>query len=189
MPFYAIVLVMNLNTYIAYSISPQLQRIIFSLVFVTTTVLPVLTAFILLQKGMIRSFEMESIAERRIPFICTAIFYLICYYLLVRLPVPRMLSLMVLGATISIFIAWLMSFKWKVSIHMIGIGGLTGMLFGLSQILNAHLITMILTALFISGLLGSARLILGAHSQGQIYTGFAIGLFTEWWIISWFSSF
>lgn len=189
MPFYAIVLLMNMNTYIAYSISPQLQRIILSLVFVTTTVLPVITVLILLQKGMIRSMEMKSIAERRIPFITTAFFYLVCYYLLLRMPVPRMLSLMVLGATISIFIAWLLSFRWKVSIHMIGIGGIAGMLLGLSQILNAGLILTILGAIIVSGMLGSARLYLGAHSQAQIYTGFGIGLFTEWWIISWFTTF
>ena len=189
MPFYSVVLIMNLNTYIAYSISPQLQRIIISLVFVTTTVLPVLTALILLQKRFIRSLEMETIGERRIPFISTAFYYLMCYYLLLRLPVPRMLSLMVLGATIAIFIAWVISFRWKVSIHMIGIGGITGMLFGLSQVLNAGLIDMILGAVLISGLLGTARLYLGAHSQSQIYSGFAIGLFTEWWIITWFSAF
>jgi hypothetical protein len=189
MPFYAVVLVMNLNTYIAYSISPQLQRIILGLVFVTTTVMPVLTAIMLLQKGMIRSLEMENISERRIPFISTAFFYMICYYLLLQLPVPRMLSLIVLGATITIFIAWLLSFRWKVSIHMIGIGGLAGLLFGLSQVLNAGLVTMIIGAIFVSGMLGSARLFLGAHTPVQIYAGFGIGLVTEWWIITRFSSF
>jgi hypothetical protein len=188
MPFYAVVLLMNINTYIAYSISPQLQRIILSLVFVTTGVLPVLTAFMLLQKGMIRSLEMESISERRLPVISSAVFYMLCYFLLLRLPVPRMLSLMVLGATITIFIAWFLSFRWKVSIHMIGIGGLAGMLFGLSQVLNAGLLTILLATIFISGLLGTARLILGAHTPAQIYAGFGIGLFTEWFIIRWFSS-
>ena len=90
MPFFAIVLVMNLNTYIAYSISPQVQRIIISLVFITTGALPVLVSLILLQKGMIRSLEMDTVAERRIPFITTAVFYLICFFLLKQLPVPRL---------------------------------------------------------------------------------------------------
>jgi len=187
MPFYAVALVMSLNTYIAYSISPQLQRIIITLVFVTTGLLPILTALFLLQKGMIRSLEMNSIEERRIPFISTAVLYLICYYLLNKLPVPRMLGLMVLGATISIFLAWLLSFRWKISIHMIGIGGLTGMLFGVSQVLNAELIMIILATILIAGMLGTARLLLGAHSPSQVYTGFFLGLFTEWWIITWFS--
>ncbi len=188
MPFFAVVLVMNLNTYIAYSISPQVQRIIITLVFITTGAIPVLIAILLLQKGLIKSLEMETIDERRIPFISTAILYMICFYLLKQLPVPRILSLMVLGATITIFIAWLLSFRWKVSIHMIGIGGLTGMLFGLSQILNANLVMMVTVTVFISGLLGTARLILGAHSPKQIYVGFLIGFFTEWGVLTWFSS-
>ena len=188
MPFYAIVLVMNLNTYIAYSLSPQLQSIIITLVFVTTGTLPVITAILLLQKGMIKSLEMENVEERRIPFISTALFYIICYYLMSRLPVPRLLGLMVLGAAITILIAWLLSYRWKVSIHMIGIGGLTGVLFGLSQVLNTELIFIIITIIFISGMLGTARLLVGAHTPAQIYTGYAIGLFTEWWIITFFSA-
>jgi hypothetical protein len=187
MPFYAIVLVMKLNTYIAFSISPHVQNIIISLVFITTGALPVLTAFILLQKGMIRSFEMQTINERRIPFITTAVYYIMCFYLLQQLPIPRMLSLMVLGATITIFIAWVLSFTWKVSIHMIGIGGLVGMLFAIGQILNTNLLIIILITIITSGLLGTARLELGAHTPKQIYTGFLIGLFIEWGVIGWFS--
>lgn len=188
MPFFAVVLVVNLNTYIAYSISPQVQRIIITLVFITTGVLPVLTAILLLQKGIIKSLEMETIAERRLPFISTAIFYMVCFYLLKQLPVPRLLSLMVLGATITIFIAWVLSYKWKVSVHMIGIGGFAGMMFGLSQVLNADLLLMIIGAILISGLLGTARLVMEAHTPKQIYFGFLIGFFTEWWVIYYFSS-
>lgn len=99
-----------------------------------------------------------------------------------------MLSLMVLGATITIFVAWMLSFRWKVSIHMIGIGGLTGMLFGLSKILNADLLTIIIITILFSGLLGTSRIILGAHSPKQVYVGFLIGFLTEWLVIMWFSN-
>lgn len=188
MPFYAALLVMNLNSYIAYSISPQVQRIIVSLVFITTCILPVLTALILLQKGMIRSLEMESLSERKIPFVTTAFFYCICFYLLNQLPVPRILSLMVLGATITIVIAWLFSFFWKISIHMIGIGGFAGILLGLSQVLNASLSGILLLSIIVAGLLGTARLTLGAHSPKQVYVGFLLGLSTEWIAITWLTS-
>lgn len=184
MPFYAVLLVMNLNTYISYSISPQVQRIIVSLVFVTTGIMPVITALLLLQKGLIRSLEMENIEERRIPFLTTGVYYLTCYYLLQQLPIPRLLSLMVLGATLTILIAWLLSFRWKVSIHMIGIGGFTGMLIAITQVLGAPLLLVIIISVLIAGLLGTARLIMNAHSPSQVYTGFGIGLLTEWWLIT-----
>jgi hypothetical protein len=184
MPFYAVFLVMNLNTYIAYSVSPQVQRIIISLVFITTGVMPVITALLLLQKGMIRSMEMENIEERRIPFLTTGVYYTACYYLLLQLPVPRIIGLMVLGATVTILIAWLLSFRWKVSIHMIGIGGFAGMLIAVTQVLGAPLLPMIIFTVLTAGLLGSSRLVLNAHTPSQIYTGFLIGLFTEWWLIT-----
>lgn len=188
MPFYAVALIMNINTYIAYSISPQVQRIIISLVFIITGALPVLTSLLLLQKGMIRSLEMETITERRIPFVTTCVYYLICYYLLQQLPVPRILGFMVLGAAGTILIAWLISFKWKVSIHMIGAGGFTGMLFALSQVLAAPVLMFVLAAILISGMIGYARLTLQAHTPSQVYTGFIIGFFTEWWVISFLAS-
>lgn len=184
MPFYAVFLVMNINTYIAYSISPHVQRIIIALVFITTGVMPVITALLLLQKGMIRSMEMENIEERRIPFMTTGVYYLSCYYLLQQLPIPRILGLMVLGAAITIIIAWLLSFRWKVSIHMIGIGGFTGMLIAITQILGAPILSVIIISILIAGLLGSSRLVLNAHTPLQVYTGFMIGLFTEWWLIT-----
>ena len=188
MPLYSVLLVMQLNTYISYSVSPQLQRIIFLLVFITTAAFPVLTAMILLQKGMIRSFEMSTVVERRIPFLMAAICYFVCYYLLLRLPVPRMLCLMVLGAAITVSIAWLLSYRWKVSIHMIGIGGMTGLLFGLSQVLNAGLEVLIMLVILVSGLLGTARMQLGAHTPAQIYAGYGIGFIIEWMILRWFAS-
>ena len=175
MPFYAVFIIMQLNSYISYSISPQVQKIIISLVFITTCALPVVTALILLQKGYIKSLEMETLNERKIPFLTTALFYFMCYYLLHQLPVPRILGLMVMGAAMTIVAAWLLSFKWKVSIHMIGIGGFTGMLLGLSQVLNAGGTEIILTSILISGFLGSARLLLKAHTSQEVYAGYAMG--------------
>lgn len=187
LPFYAVALVMNLNTYIAYSVSPQAQSIVLSLVFFTTAVLPVITAIVLLQKGFIRSLEMDTLGERRFPFLTTGVYYLLCYFLLQRMPVPRLLSIMVLGAAIAIFIAWLLSYNWKISIHMIGMGGLTGILYSLARILNADILPVILLVILVSGVLGSARLQVGTHSHAQVFAGFVTGFICEWIVLSWFA--
>jgi membrane-associated phospholipid phosphatase len=67
---------------------------------------------------------------------------------------------------------------------MIGIGGFTGMLIAISQILGAPILSIIIISILIAGLLGSSRLVLNAHTPLQVYTGFLIGLFTEWWLIT-----
>jgi membrane-associated phospholipid phosphatase len=184
MPFYTVLLILNLNTYLSFSTSPALQRIVLLVVFVTTLAFPLLTALIYLKKGTIRSLEMETAAERRLPFMTSAIYYLICFFLIDKLPVSRLLGAMVLAASVTIVIAWVLSYRYKVSIHMIGIGGLTGVLFALSGLLSADLTIPIIISFLIAGLLGTARLTLGAHSPSQIYSGFLIGFFTEWLLIT-----
>jgi hypothetical protein len=184
MPFYTVLLVLNLNTYLAFSISQPLQRIVLLVVFVTTLAFPLLTALIYLRKGTIRSLEMETTAERRLPFLTSAIYYLLCFFLLDKLPVSRMLGAMVLAASVTIVVAWVLSYSYKVSIHMIGIGGLTGVLFAMARMLSADLTVPILICFLIAGFLGTARLTLGAHSPSQIYSGFLIGFLTEWLLMT-----
>lgn len=183
MPFYAVALLFHFNAYLTYTISPVVQRIIFIIVFLTTFIMPVITAYYLLQRGSIRSFEMENPAERTIPFITTAAYYFICFLLLRQLPVPKIFSTMVLGACISIVFAFFINKAWKISIHMIGIGGIIGCLYALSQILLAYLLAPIIISVFLAGLLGSARLSKDAHSPAQVYAGFVLGFLVEWVLI------
>lgn len=185
MPFYAILLIFNLNTYLSYSITPPLQKIIYIVIFITTFVMPVLFAMFLVQKGMIKSLEMERKEERRIPFITTIFFYLICYLLLKQLSdrIPGFIPLIILGGAIVISAAFFISLKWKISVHMMGIGGLTGILWGLSEVLFISFKTVFILLIILSGLTGTARLISGTHTQMQIYSGFIIGFVLEWFVI------
>lgn len=184
MPFYTVLLLFNINTYLSFSISPQLQQVILMVVFMTTLVFPLISSVLLLQKGTIRSLEMESKEERRIPFLFAGVCYLVCFYLIYRLPVARVLSVMILAASVTILLAWLLSYRYKISIHMIGIGGLTGVMYSVARLFSADLTILITLCFLLSGLLGTARLTLGAHSHSQIYTGFLTGFLTEWFIVT-----
>ena len=180
MPFYAVLLVLNINTYLAFSISTYVQQLVITVVFVTTAALPVVTSVFLLQQGSIQSLEMESPKERRIPFVTAGLYFVLGYYLLLLMPVPRIIPNMVLGAALSIFISWLINFKWKISIHMVGVGGLIGILVGISIRLGADLLIPIFVSVLLAGLLGSARMRLGAHTESQVYAGLMLGLTIEW---------
>jgi hypothetical protein len=46
--------------------------------------------------------------------------------------------------------------------------------------LGADLLIPILASVFLAGLLGSARMRLGAHTEPQVYAGLILGLSTEW---------
>jgi hypothetical protein len=123
---------------------------------------------------------METKEERLVPFAANAALLMISYYLLEKLQLPGVYSSLLLGAAISVLLALLINSKWKISIHMIGIGGMTGILFGLSTFLFIDLRLPMVFSLIVAGLLATARLSLNAHSPAQLYAGFGLGFFCEY---------
>jgi len=187
MPFYSMLLIFNLPAYISYSISPQLQRIIFIVVFITTFVMPVLFTMFLVQKKIVASLELEKKEERKLPFIATAFFYFIAYYLLKMLPVPPFFPFVILGAALVIITGFFINLKWKVSVHTMGIGGVLGLTWGLSEILYIPVTIPFILLVLLSGVIGTARLIRGTHTQMQIYAGFFIGFIIELTVMEFYS--
>ena len=179
MPFYAMLLIFNLPTYISYSVPSKLKQIIFAVVFITTFVMPVLFTMFLVQKKIVSSLELEKKEERKLPFIATAFFYLITFYLVRLLPVPGFFPLAILGAALVIIVGFFISLRWKISVHTMGVGGLLGLMWGLSEILYVQVTILFILVILLSGVIGTARLIRGSHTQMQIYAGLIIGFAIE----------
>ena len=83
-----------------------------------------------------------------------------------------------LAATITVFLVFLiyLLLKWKVSAHMAGIGGVIGAIIAFSLKLSTNMILALILFVIAAGILGYARIKLKAHTPGQVYTGFFIGL-------------
>ena len=71
----------------------------------------------------------------------------------------------------------LITLGWKISAHMVGIGGLVGVVFGLMLIHGAQAPILLGVLFLLVGALGTARLIVTDHSPAQIYIGGLLGLF------------
>jgi len=127
------------------------------------------------QFGVIKSLEMESNRERIIPLTFTIIPYLLSVYFLVKLPIPSVISAFMIGASLVVAFCLITSIWWKVSIHLVGIGGLVGFLVAFSIMLYIDIFIYLLIAILISGVLAAARLNLKAHNPLQVYIGFISG--------------
>ena len=132
MPTLAMWLILNSDLYFIQFIPRDFKLTIYGLTFAFTCFMPVLNAIFLLKNGFIKSFQMETKEERRIPFITTAILYFSAYYLIHHDSIPMVIKLVLLGATLSVILGLVVNFFWKISAHMIGIGGLTGAMIGIS---------------------------------------------------------
>lgn len=174
-PTYTTLLLFNLNSYIAFQIPYQAKLLILGMIVITTFFFPVLFILIMKRRGMIKSLHMENREERLYPFIITAIFYFLTYQMIRQLQISDVYKLFTLGSAILILISMVVNFFMKISIHMVGIGGMLGALIGLSLHINLNMIYSIILIIFVSGVIGYSRLKLNAHKPIQIYTGFLSG--------------
>lgn len=186
-PTYIFLILLNSDTYLAFRIPEQLQWLLLGFVFVITFVFPSLSSYIMLKKGMIRSLEMETAKERFAPYMITAIYFFACYFMLKKMHLSAPLYNVQLGAAVSVLMAALINYKWKISAHMTAIGGLAGVFFTLSLVLPDNFSSQFLVTILIAGVLGSARLISGTHTHPQLYVGFGVGFLCEWVTLIYFS--
>lgn len=175
MPTLGVFLIFQAGTHL--SLLPlDAKRIIYLTVFISTFIMPVSILPLFLQLKVIKSFQMETAKERRIPVFVTGIFYFLGYLLLKKMGVPSVLGNFVLASLMAVFIAVGITIYWKISMHMIAIGGLTGVMLAIALRFNIDLTFYLSLLILVSGIIASARLHLGAHNQTQIYAGYVLGL-------------
>ena len=179
MPIYGTLLVFYSNLDSFFVMPMVLKLFILLMISISTILMPVSGSLIMLKNGYIKSLMLSEREERRLPLLLTSIFYLLNFYLLNKLALTPSLKIFLLGSCIGIVLTMLISFFWKISTHMIGIGGLVGLLIGLSLRMESNLYQLIIIGLLISGIISFARLKLNTHTAAQVYLGFLLGVSSE----------
>ena len=178
MPLLGTWLLLHADTYLSYALQPRMQFFLYLVVFTSTWLVPVTLTWMLLQRGMISSLELKDRHERHLPYLLTLASYGASVYLLFPLPVPRLFVLMLIGASLTILLSFLINLRWKISVHMIGIGGLTGLLYGYALYFHLDLLPALLLLVMVAGCIGTARLYRKSHSPAQVYAGYLTGFGT-----------
>ncbi len=177
MPSFGVLLMFNNSSYMSL-MSMKGQLFILTIVFLSTFAIPMLFLPWLLRKGFIRSIQMHNHVERFYPLLLTFVSFLFAFFVLQRLylPISQYILKYILGATVIVFLCMVISTRWKISIHMAGIGGATGAILSLVFLLEANFFYHLILMIFLSGLLGFARLKQQAHSSLQVYGGYLLGI-------------
>jgi len=110
-----------------------------------------------------------------IPLALAIISYSLGFYLLMKLPGTNIFARLQLAGIISLTLLLIISYWWKISLHMAGIGGLCALIFTFSIRFSTSLRTMFMMAILAAGFLAFSRLKLEVHKPTQIYVGFLLG--------------
>ena len=180
MPLYAFGLLIYTNPYINMMITETSKYFTLGILLVFTIILPILTSVLFKLFGLIDSLYMKTAKERRWPFLLTLIWYYMGIQLLTRIYVPQSFLLLMIGATSIVGVALVITSRWKISIHMLGIGGVIGAIIGISQRFQFDHSILLIALILFAGLIGYSRLKTNSHNFRQVYTGFIIGIAVEW---------
>lgn len=145
---------------------------------------PLFSVLLMKWLGFIDSIEMKDKKERFIPMIAIATFLLWAYFMFrpgtnTLTSSDPLLGNMLLGCVVAIFIAFPFYSVLKVSFHTIGMGGLAGMLFNMMPYTDFNTIGILISAILVAGFVGAARLYLNAHTEREVYYGYVIGFFGQ----------
>ena len=170
-----ILLLLNASSYYSLIIPFKGKLLLTAIIFLTTILLPLFTSFLFYRIKLIRSFFPDSREERIYFLLNIAIFYYLSYYLLKGMHLSPVFSYYMLGSTILVIAAILISFFHRISLHMIGVGGMAGALLGMAG--NVSQMTIIALFLILcAGLTGSARVKINIQNPSGVYSGFMVGL-------------
>src|SRR4026208_1183224 len=88
-----------------------------TILLVNTILIPGIATFYLARKKTISSLHLHEKNERRIPFLITATSHVVACYMIRIFFMPKYFYLVLLGAAAASFIALIVNYKWKISIH------------------------------------------------------------------------
>ena len=96
--------------------------------------------------------------------------------LLQRTPLHWTVGALFIGIFVALLFTTLITLKWKISAHMVGIGGVLGAICGLTTLHGLNTFFVIAGLILVAGILGTMRLLITDHTPAQIYAGTALGV-------------
>ncbi len=154
--------------------NPLFGWIIYGIIFFNTLVLPYL-----FYRHIERKNASKPKGEKKI-IILSLVFNLYCYLL-----VAALLRYFGLGIymesffwsiTVITLFALVINFFWKISLHLLGIGGVVGFVLSYIFFFKVNILLVFVISLLIAAFVAASRLRLNAHSPAQVYSGFLVGV-------------
>lgn len=166
-------------------VTPRLYELNFKIdvvitISIFTIFIPILIFVLLKRFKLIDSIFARKVEERKIP--------LYVYVLILFLIVTKVITKSIFAELYDFFLATLIAslvcltlvlFRVKASMHMMGVSGLLMFLIVLSITYQLNIIFALSTLILVTGLVGTSRLFLKAHTFSELIIGFFIGLIPQ----------
>ena len=183
MPVLGIYIILSTSGTNAYLLDWQDKSLIITLVAIFTFILPISFIPFYYYFKITSTIKLSSRQERIIPLMITSIVFYICFMLFKIKGAPHLIQYFLLASTLAVFSDLLITLRWHISAHMIGTGGIIGLLLTLALFYRIEILGYLMIAVILAGLISFSRLSLDAHTPKQVYSGFLLGLLETFLVI------
>ena len=175
LPTYMLVIFFYIPGFTIFSISTEIKFYLIAFVFIMTFGIPASLVFMLKRLKVIESLQMDNRKERLMPLGIMAGIYFITFYSLNHIGSLALFNLFLLGVAVVSLVAMVITLYTKISLHMIGAGGVSGAVLGLLLVYPVDVRWLFYLVILLSGVVGYARLTVTNHTLRQLYNGFMMG--------------
>ena len=159
---------------------PEKARLKLYLITILTAAIPLLLYLVLKVLKVVRSIHLSSPQERIVPLLIYSGILVILLKSVFADGQHMLLYYFFLGVLIATMVATVLSVtKYKISLHMMAMGGMIGYAIALTLISGVNLIVLIIILSIASGLTASSRLFMKAHVGHELVFGFLLGTVSQ----------
>lgn len=153
-------------------------------VFFLSCAIPASGIYMLKVTGIITDFKLKNKGERLLPFTIFLFSYGLLFYYFFSAKLAVWFLAVLAVPIVLLIIYYLISFSWRISAYMMGIGGLTGSILSICyNVKGLNLYVLFIILFILAGCLGVARLTLNRNTPAQVYAGYLVGIVVSYLIV------
>ena len=173
LPVYLMAVLLTMTTFSHYP--PNVKFYLLWVVALYAIIIPLLTLGVLRSLGRISDYRIDDRKERFLPLLVGAVCYVLCAITIAKIPSAIFLRKFMIAAACCEVRGLVVSFYWKISLHLTGMGAVVALLVVMNVVGVGNMLVPLMVAILCAGALASARLYLGCHNGRQVWAGFCGG--------------
>jgi hypothetical protein len=174
-----------LGVFLYFGISPrfielEIMQARLIAVLIITVFIPIITFFLLKNIGILSSIHLERVEDRKVPLMIHCVLLLLIIKMVFEPYENPELYYFFVGILFSTLTALILVFlKFKVSLHQLGVAGLTMFLIALGIHFKVNVLLAVSLFFIANGWVATSRLHTNSHSEVELIVGWFIGVLPQ----------
>ena len=187
MPTYGIFLVLWVSILCYLPLGTRM--VVLLVVFGITCILPMIVIAVLHNIKFIEDKRLVNRRERWLPYLAALLCYVGAGLYLTHIHMQQWAVVFVWGGAVACVVSLVVNFKWKISAHMAGIGGVLAFLVRLRMdgLAAFNIYWLVCAIIILAGILGTSRIYMNRHTFWQVVAGFANGYICVYFVSNFFA--